>query len=124
MALQLVDALSDPWDPARYHATNQVTARELVQAQVEGQDAVLAEEPPRATNVIDLMEALQGSLERARSSGDKQPPASRKKAARTRASPRKPAGKAAKGLRPRRLRRSRRVRRRPDRVKARASCGS
>ncbi|WP_405467187.1 Ku protein [Streptomyces canus] len=81
MALQLVDALSGPWNPARYHDTYQDKVRELVQAKAEGQEVAVAEEAPQATNVVDLMEALQGSLERTRSAGGKKPAASRKKAA-------------------------------------------
>lgn len=78
MALQLVDALSGPWNPARYHDTYQDKVRELVQAKAEGQEVAVAEEAPQATNVVDLMEALQGSLEKTRSSSGKKPAASRK----------------------------------------------
>jgi DNA end-binding protein Ku len=81
MALQLVDALSGPWNPARYHDTYQDKVRELVQAKAEGQEVAVAEEAPQATNVVDLMEALQGSLEKTRSAGGKKPAASRKKTA-------------------------------------------
>jgi DNA end-binding protein Ku len=75
MALQLVDALSGPWEPGRYHDTYQEKVRDLVRAKAEGKEIALAEEPPTATNVVDLMDVLQGSLERARSGG-KRPPAS------------------------------------------------
>ncbi|MFB8757444.1 non-homologous end joining protein Ku [Streptomyces nigra] len=67
MALQLVDALSGPWDPSRYHDTYEEKVRELVRAKAEGQEIAPAEEPPTATNVVDLMEVLQGSIDRARS---------------------------------------------------------
>ncbi|MEW2263413.1 Ku protein [Streptomyces sp. NPDC047853] len=69
MALRLVDALSGPWDPARYHDTYQEKVRELVRAKAEGQEVAVAEEAPPATNVVDLMEALRGSLEQAGGSG-------------------------------------------------------
>ena len=75
MALQLVDALSGPWDPTRYHDTYEEKVRELVQAKAEGQEIAPAEEPPSATNVVDLMEVLQGSIERARSGRGKTSPA-------------------------------------------------
>jgi DNA end-binding protein Ku len=105
MALQLVDALSGSWDPARYHDTYQEKVRELVQAKAEGQEVAVAEEAPQATNVIDLMQALQGSLERTRSSGGKKPTASRKKApARTPA--RKTAAKKTKKAPPKQARAS------------------
>lgn len=66
MAVRLVDALSGPWEPGRYHDTYQEKVRELVRAKAEGREIASAEQPPRATNVIDLMEVLQGSLDRAR----------------------------------------------------------
>lgn len=81
MALRLVDALSGPWDPARYHDTYQEKVRELVRAKAEGEEIAVAEEAPRATDVVDLMDVLRGSLEQARGEGGKRPSASRKKAA-------------------------------------------
>ncbi|WP_328868900.1 Ku protein [Streptomyces sp. NBC_00287] len=69
VALQLIDALSSPWDPKQYHDTYADKVRELVRAKAEGKEVALAEEAPKATNVIDLMEALEGSLERARGAG-------------------------------------------------------
>jgi DNA end-binding protein Ku len=74
MAVRLVDALSGPWDPARYHDTYQEKVRELVRAKAEGREIAAAEEPPPATNVIDLMEVLRGSLDRARSSAGRSRP--------------------------------------------------
>ncbi|MFJ4525690.1 hypothetical protein ACIP4Y_32915 [Streptomyces sp. NPDC088810] len=67
MALDLVDALSSDWDPSRYRDTYQEKVRELVKAEAEGQEIAAAEEPPEATNVIDLMKVLEGSLQAARS---------------------------------------------------------
>ncbi|MEW2389951.1 Ku protein [Streptomyces venezuelae] len=66
MAIQLIDALDAPWEPAKYHDTYQEKVRELVRAKAEGQEITAAEEAPEATNVVDLMEVLQGSLDRAR----------------------------------------------------------
>ncbi|MDQ0408190.1 Ku protein [Streptomyces sp. NBC_01723] len=81
MALRLVDALSGPWDPARYRDTYQEKVRELVRAKAEGEEIAVAEEAPRATDVVDLMDVLRGSLEQARGAGGKRPSAPRKKAA-------------------------------------------
>ncbi|MGC9379862.1 Ku protein [Streptomyces sp. MH13] len=75
MAMRLVDALSGPWDPARYHDTYQEKVRELVRAKAEGKEIAVAEEAPRATNVVDLMEVLRGSLEQAKGAAGGQPPA-------------------------------------------------
>ncbi|MFH9969177.1 hypothetical protein ACH4PR_49335 [Streptomyces mirabilis] len=38
--------------------------REPVQAKAEGREVMSVESPPQATNVVDLVEAFQGSLER------------------------------------------------------------
>ncbi|MES9524930.1 Ku protein [Streptomyces capoamus] len=70
MALQLVDALSGDWEPGKYHDTYQEKVRELVKAKAEGQEIAAAQGPPQATNVIDLMKVLEGSIEAARSGRD------------------------------------------------------
>ncbi|WP_164416625.1 non-homologous end joining protein Ku [Streptomyces salinarius] len=72
MALRLVDALSGDWEPARYRDTYQEKVRELVRAKAEGEEVAVAEEAPEATNVVDLMEVLRGSLEQAKDTGGKQ----------------------------------------------------
>ncbi|MFF1707134.1 Ku protein [Streptomyces sp. NPDC058252] len=97
LAIQLVDALSAPWEPGRYHDTFEEKVRELVQAKAEGQEIAVAEEAPQATNVIDLMSVLQGSLDQARQTGQKkaaEPRQTKKTPARKTA--RKPAVTAAK----------------------------
>ncbi|KOG37274.1 non-homologous end joining protein Ku [Streptomyces resistomycificus] len=96
MALQLVDTLSGPWDPARYHDTYQEKVRELVTAKAEGQEIEAAEGAPTATNVIDLMQVLQGSIDQARGDRKAAGEPGRRKAAPTRKAARKPAAKAAK----------------------------
>ncbi|MFE2263146.1 non-homologous end joining protein Ku [Streptomyces griseosporeus] len=67
MALQLIDALSTDWEPSRYHDTYQEKVRELVGAKAEGREIAVADEAPEATNVIDLMKVLEGSIQAARS---------------------------------------------------------
>jgi DNA end-binding protein Ku len=94
MALRLVDALSGPWQPERYHDTYQEKVRELVQAKAEGQEVALAEEPPQGTNVVDLMTALESSLAQAGTSGGKKQAASRRSASATGKAPRKASPKA------------------------------
>ncbi|MET7429841.1 MULTISPECIES: Ku protein [Streptomyces] len=94
MALQLVDALSSDWDPRKYHDTYQEKVRELVKAKAEGRQIAAAEEPPEATNVIDLMRVLEGSLRSARSGrGGKEQAGERK----GRAAPRKAAARSSEG---------------------------
>lgn len=95
MALQLVDSLSGPWNPSRYHDTYQEKVRELVKAKAEGQEIAVAEEPPQATNVVDLMQVLQGSIDQARGRAGGGEPRPRK-TGQARKTARKPAAKGAK----------------------------
>ncbi|WP_151476100.1 hypothetical protein [Streptomyces albicerus] len=63
--------MSGSWEPGRYHDTFQAKVRELVRARAAGEEIAAAEEPPTATNVIDLTEILQSSLDQARGTGPK-----------------------------------------------------
>ncbi|WP_328862344.1 non-homologous end joining protein Ku [Streptomyces sp. NBC_00306] len=93
MANQLIGTLSSPWDPARYADTYQEKVRELVQAKADDQEIDLAEEAPEATNVVDLMSVLQGSIDRAGGARGKGSSASRRKTSAGRKGPPGPAAK-------------------------------
>ncbi|MGW5787952.1 non-homologous end joining protein Ku [Streptomyces sp. NPDC003757] len=99
MALRLVDALSGDWEPDRYHDTYQEKVRELVRAKAEGQEVAVAEEAPRATDVVDLMEVLRGSLEQAQGAGGKRTPKKADKGAKAKRAGRteKPGGPGGRG---------------------------
>ncbi|WP_073759455.1 Rho termination factor N-terminal domain-containing protein [Streptomyces sp. CB03234] len=56
------------WNPERFHDASEERVKALVDAKREGQEIVSEAGPPEATNVIDLMDALQRSVEQARSS--------------------------------------------------------
>lgn len=64
MAKMLIDQLSAPFDPAKYTDDYRVSLQEAIQRKIsgEGTDIVTAPSAER-TNVIDLMAALQASLE-------------------------------------------------------------
>ena len=64
-AKQLIDLLSTDWNPEDYRDSFEDRVHELIDAKRAGQEIVTAAEPPDATNVIDLMEALRRSLDRA-----------------------------------------------------------
>jgi DNA end-binding protein Ku len=70
-AEQLVDALTIEWNPDEYHDTYEERVMKLVAAKRKGEEVVGEAEPPEATNVIDLMEALSRSVEQSRSRGRK-----------------------------------------------------
>ncbi|MGX7681632.1 non-homologous end joining protein Ku [Jatrophihabitans sp. DSM 45814] len=82
MAGQLINSMAGNWRPADYHDTYTERVNALIAAKGKGAEVNVAEEAPEPTNVIDLMAALQRSVESAR--GNKSTPgksSSAKKAA-------------------------------------------
>ncbi|PYC75815.1 Ku protein [Streptomyces tateyamensis] len=65
MARQLIEALSEEWDPDQYHDTYTAQVRELVEAKLSGEEVVTAAPAPESTNVVDLMAVLERSLAQA-----------------------------------------------------------
>ena len=64
-ARQLIDALTTEWRPEDYHDAYRDRVAELIDSKRAGQQIVTAAPAPDATNVIDLLEALRRSLDRA-----------------------------------------------------------
>jgi len=64
LAGQIIDSLASDWDPKRYHDTYTEELRDLIERKAKGEELV-ADEPEDASSgkVIDLMEALQASLD-------------------------------------------------------------
>jgi DNA end-binding protein Ku len=83
MAEQLIEQLTKPFDPAAYKDEYRVQLQDLITGKIEGQEVRQIAEAPRA-RVVDLMEALQASIEANKGSKGKAPakraPARRKKA--------------------------------------------
>jgi DNA end-binding protein Ku len=65
-AKRLVESLTVPWKPESYEDTYRSRVEELIEQKRAGRVVVTESEPPKA-NVVNLMDALQASLERARS---------------------------------------------------------
>ena len=61
LARQLVESLSDAWDPTEFRDTYTEVLRQVIEAKVEGKE-IVAPEAPRRPRVTNLMEALQKSL--------------------------------------------------------------
>jgi DNA end-binding protein Ku len=61
LARQLMDTLSDKWDPKEFRDTYTDILREVIEAKVKGKEIVTPETPKRP-RVANLMEALQKSL--------------------------------------------------------------
>ena len=92
LAEQIVDSLESEWKPARYHDDYEEELRKRIKAKQRGKLETVVEEEEPPAKVVDLMEALQASLESGR----------RRTAAKTtRKSTRKSTRKTAKATRPR-----------------------
>jgi DNA end-binding protein Ku len=68
MAVQLLDAMASDWDPRRYEDTFTEELRQRIAAKERGEELVDEAEPPEQTGgkVIDLMAALEESLDAAK----------------------------------------------------------
>ena len=66
LAGQIVDALERDWDPKRYHDTYQEQLRDVIKAKQKGKTLTVEEEPEEEGKVVDLMAALEASLDRRR----------------------------------------------------------
>ena len=74
MARQLIDAMSGPWKASDYRDTYTDRVNGLIDAKKHKKKVKLTQEAPAATNVVDLSEALQSSVQAAkRGSGRKAP---------------------------------------------------
>ena len=61
LARQLMETLSDTWDPKDFKDTYTDALREVIEAKAEGKE-IAAPEKPKRGRVVDLMDALQKSL--------------------------------------------------------------
>src|SRR5580692_7694830 len=64
IAKKLVESLTDEWDPSRYKNTYRVRVEELIEQKRAGHAVVHGSEDRPKSNVIDLMSALQASIDR------------------------------------------------------------
>jgi DNA end-binding protein Ku len=67
MATSLIESMSSPWQPEEYRDTYTAKVEKLVRDKHAGKEVVAESEPPEATEVVDLMEALRRSVEGSRS---------------------------------------------------------
>ncbi len=72
LATQIIEALSSDWEPERYHDTFTEELRSMIDAKAKGEELVVEEEgEEEPAKVIDLMAALERSVEEARGRGSK-----------------------------------------------------
>lgn len=63
MARTLIESMSAPWRPEDYRDTYTDQVNELIEAKLAGNEVMVAEKAPEATEVTDLLEALRRSVE-------------------------------------------------------------
>lgn len=67
MAKMLINSMDTPFDPSKYNDEYQIKLRELIETKIAGKEIVAAKPETADTGkVIDLMEALKASVERAK----------------------------------------------------------
>jgi len=73
MAKQLVSAMTGEFDPAQYKDEYREALETIIQAKVEGQETVAVVAPAESGNLIDLMAALEASVNAAKAARDANP---------------------------------------------------
>jgi len=82
MAVRLVDNLTAPFEPGKYHDRYREELVKLIRAKIEGREIVEAEPAPApAGNIVDLMERLRQSVEATAKKEEKKPATKKKKSA-------------------------------------------
>jgi DNA end-binding protein Ku len=66
MATQLIEAMSGPWQPSDFRDTYTDRVNKLIDAKKNNKEITPASEAPQPTNVTSLMDALQASLDAAK----------------------------------------------------------
>lgn len=105
MAEMLIEQLTTPFEPGKYHDDYRSRLLELIESKMKGEEFKVAPEAPES-NVVDLMAALQASLEQVKpkmepktaadpGEQEKQAAAKAKKTSKTKTSRKKSAGKAS-----------------------------
>ena len=79
MASQVIDALTTEWDPDRYHDDYRKKVLEVIRQKAKGKEIVVAKDKPKEAKVVDLMAALEASLEAAKGKKPRKAPAKRRR---------------------------------------------
>jgi DNA end-binding protein Ku len=103
MAQQLIDSLSNEFDPSRYHDEYRERVLELIEKKAAGEEVTLQPQAEETEPAPDLMAALEASLAAVKSGDDDTPapaPASSSSKPRKRSSSKSTDGAASKPKRP------------------------
>lgn len=80
MAKMLINSMDKVFEPELYHNEYQIRLRQIIEAKINGQEILQAPAEPES-NIINLMEALQASLQQVEENKPPKKPRGRKKAA-------------------------------------------
>src|SRR3954447_15698236 len=69
LAAQIIDSLTNTWDPKRYKDTYREDVLELIERKAKGEEIVVEETAAEPAKVVDLLAALEASLERSKQGG-------------------------------------------------------
>jgi len=72
MAKTLINSMDTPFEPALYKDEYQAKLKELIETKIAGRDVVAAQ-PEKTGNVINLMDALKASIEQNKNEKETQP---------------------------------------------------
>ena len=81
LATQIIDALSAGWDPERYHDTFSEELRDVIKRKAKGEKVVVEEAAEPTADVLDLMAALEQSVQAAKKRGRPKRRAAKKRSA-------------------------------------------
>ena len=70
MAAQLIEAMTGEFDPANYRDEYREALMQVIESKIEGRETVEIEAPEEPTKLVDLMAALQASVNKATSARD------------------------------------------------------
>ncbi|MBO0829063.1 MAG: Ku protein [Streptosporangiales bacterium] len=68
-AVSLIESMTEKWRPADFEDTYRAKVDKLIKDKRKGKEVVAEGEPPESTNVVDLMAALEASVDRAKKGG-------------------------------------------------------
>jgi DNA end-binding protein Ku len=68
IATSLIGSLSTDWKPSRYKDTYREDVLEMIEAKAKGREIVVPDEPETKAEVVDLLAALEASVEAAKKS--------------------------------------------------------
>ena len=130
MAKQLVGAMTAEFDPAQYKDEYREALQQIIEAKVDGQETVEIEAPEEGGKLIDLMAALEASVNAAKAARDAgtEAPVSVAEAREAKEAKAAKAARAARATKPPRRRREGQGRRRGrrgrrTRTRPRKTCG-